>query len=234
MAQGQKPFLIAVGVILLGGAAFIAMRMSGGGPVSIPVNATVSAADTAGFRGYMLGSEAAPVEVIEYADFQCPACAGFAAVQFPDVKTRLIDTGKIRFLYVDHPLDNIHRHARVAAHAAACANDQGKFWEVEPTIYARQNDWAFATDAVPVLQEIVASHGVATDSWMDCMKSAKYAGRIQGSLDRGLRVGVPSTPTFQIGGRLYTGMSSDRMVRIVDSLIALQPAVAPQGFAPQP
>ena len=223
MAKGQKPFLIAIGVIVLAGVGFIVMRMSGNG-VSIPANAAVTTSDTAGFRGYLLGSETAPVEVTEYADFQCPGCGAFATVQFPDVKTRLIDTGKIRFRYRDFPLDGLHRHARVAAHAGACANDQDKFWAVEEQIYARQNEWSFVSDAMPVMEDIVRKAGLDHAAWLECMKSAKYAGRIQASYDEGVRVGVPSTPTFLIDGRLYTGMSADGMVRIVDSLIAVKRA----------
>nr|MBP7622015.1 thioredoxin domain-containing protein [Gemmatimonadales bacterium] len=58
--------------------------------------------------------------------------------------------------------------------------------------------------------------------WQSCMESAKYAGRIQASLDEGARIGVGSTPSFLIGGRIYTGLNSDGMVQLVDSLIAAQ------------
>ena len=80
MAQGQKPFLIAIGVIVIAGAAFIVSRMKGGS-VSIPANMVVTAADTAGCRGYFLGADTAPIEGTEYADYQCPACEAFATVQ---------------------------------------------------------------------------------------------------------------------------------------------------------
>ncbi len=98
MAQTQKPFLIAIGVIILAGAAFIGMRMTKNN-VSIPANAIVTTADTAGFQGYVLGSPDAPIEITEYADYQCPGCGAFATVQFPDIKVRLIDAGKVRFRY---------------------------------------------------------------------------------------------------------------------------------------
>jgi len=223
MAQGQKPFFIAIGAIIVAGVAFIALRMSGGA-VSIPANQVVTTADTAGFRGYLLGSETAPVEVTEYADFQCGGCQQFMTVQFPDVKARLIDAGKVRFRYRDFPLDNIHRHARIAAHSAACANDQGKFWEMESGIYARQTEWSLQADAMSIMEDVATTAGVNTATWMECMKSAKYAGRIQASYDEGVRVGVPSTPTFLIDGRLYPGLSADQMVDLVDSIIAAKGA----------
>jgi protein-disulfide isomerase len=224
----QKSFMVALGVVGLAGVAFIASRVLGGGTPSIPANVAVLAADTAGFRGYLLGDPAAPVEVTEYADFQCGACGAFEVVQFPSVKTRLIDSGKLRFRYRDFPLE-MHPHARLASHAAACADDQQKFWEMKSGIYRRQNDWGgirstgrfgSAGDAYDVLTEIAKATGLEMDSWSECMTSTKHAGRIQASLQEALAVGAGSTPTFLINGRLYPGMTADEMSKLVDSIAA--------------
>lgn len=227
---GQKPFYIGLGVVGLAGAVFLVSRVMGGGSVAIPANVAVTTADTAGFRGYVLGAETAPVEVVEYADFQCPVCADFDALTFGDLKTRLIDAGKARFVYRDYPLEQ-HRHARVAAHAAACANDEGKFWQAKEAIYRGQNDWAYGNDAMDGLTKAVTSAGVDQAAWTTCMKSAKYAGRIQASFELANQVGVGQTPTFLIDGKLYPGkMPGDMMVKLVDSLIAAKaaaPATSP-------
>ncbi len=232
MAAGQKPFYIALGVVVLAGVAIIAARLGGSHPISIPANVVVTAADTSGFRGYPLGSVDAPVTITEYADFQCPHCADFAAVQWPDIKTRLINTGKVRWYYRDFPIEG--DGSRVAAHAAACANDQGKFWPVEEAMFRRQTDWAvpYRTNPMPVLTEIVRNAGVDVNSWNACMKSARYAGRIQASFNDGTAVGVQGTPSFVIAGRLYTTpqANSDMIANLVDSLIAARgaaPAAAP-------
>ncbi len=223
MAQGQKPFYLALGAIAIVGVGFVLTRVLGGGPVSIPANVTVTSADTTGFRGYLLGQEAAPVEITEYADFTCPGCGAFETVQFPDVKARLVDAGKVRFRYRDFPLEGgIHQHSRVAAHSAACANDQGKFWEMKAMQYQRQPDWALKGNAMPVLEEIATLVGLDVGAWTECMRSAKYAGRIQASFDEGNRVGVQYTPSFLIGGRIYTGLNAEDLSRMVDSLIAVQ------------
>jgi protein-disulfide isomerase len=226
MASGQKPFYIALGVVIVGGGIFIATRLSGGRPISIPANVVVTTADTAGFRGYFLGSPSAPVEVTEYGDFQCPQCAGFDQVQLPDVKVRLIDTNKMRLRYRDWPIDALHSHTRVASHAAACANDQGRFWEVKDGLFRRQNDWAFRSNPMPIFTDIMKSAGVDVTAWDACMQSKKYAGRIQASLEEGTKLGVNGTPTFLIGGRLYPNIGSDEVVRLVDSLIAAMPPAA--------
>src|SRR2546423_4818472 len=73
-------------------------------------------------EGYVLGSASAPVEVVEFADFECPACGQFAAITEPDVRTNLVNTGKVRMRYIDFPLP-MHRNTWDASLAAACAND---------------------------------------------------------------------------------------------------------------
>jgi len=183
----------------------------------------VTAADTSGFRGYVTGSATAPIEVTEYGDLECPVCASFSTVQFPDVKARLIDTGKIRFRYRDFPLDGPHKHPRVAAHAAACANEQGKYWEAHEAMFRSQTDYALADNPMGPLADIMKSVGVNVDTWNACMKSAKFAGRIQASENEATALGIASTPSFLIGGRIYEGMASDKMVKLVDSLIAAAP-----------
>ena len=224
MAPGQKPFYIALGIVVAGGVWFIASRMLGSHNVSIPANVVVTAADTSGFRGYVMGAASAPVEVTEYGDFQCPQCANFDQVQLPDIKVRLIDAGKARLRYRDFPLDGVHSHTRVASHAAACADDQQHFWDVKEAMFRRQNDWAFSANPMPVFTDIVKAAGLNVDAWNVCMKSAKFAGRIQASANEGAALGVNSTPSFLIGGRIYANMASDQMVKLVDSIIAAAPA----------
>ncbi|HEX3928844.1 MAG TPA: thioredoxin domain-containing protein [Gemmatimonadales bacterium] len=226
MARSQTPFYVAIGVIVVAGIVFLVTKANRPS-ISIPANVVVTAADTSGFRGYILGSPSAPVEVTEYADFECPHCAVFDQVQFPDIKARLIDAGKLRWRFRDYPIDNLHSDARLAAHAAACANDQNKFWEMKVQLFARQNDWALQKNAESVLADIAKSIGLDVNAWTDCMKSAKYAGRIQASFDEGNKVGVQSTPNFLVAGRIYDQMTADQMVKLVDSLITAQPRSGP-------
>jgi protein-disulfide isomerase len=193
--------------------------------ISIPANVVVTAADTAGFHGYALGAENAPVEIVEYADYQCPACQDFELVQFPDVKKQLLDTGRARWVYRDYPLDNAHRFARLAAHSAACADDQGRFWPQHALLYSGQAEWSVERDASGTFRDYAERSGLDLAKYDECMKSARHAGRIQASYETGNRLGVNSTPTFLIGGRLYAGrQSSDELKRLVDSLA---PVAAP-------
>lgn len=224
-SRGLNRFYLALGLVALLGAAAIVM-MSRRRAVVIPVDAVIKVTDTAGFSGYYLGSADAPVEITIYADYQCPACGGFDAVQFPTVRERLINTGRVRWRYRDFPLSNIHPQARLAAHAAACADEQGKYWEMHHFIYEAQNDWSFKSDAAAQLRTLAKPAGLDLAKYDACMESAKYAGRIQASFDEGMKMKVPSTPTFVIGGQLMSGgMPYDAIKKVVDS-IAPPPAPA--------
>jgi protein-disulfide isomerase len=218
---GQNKFLVGLGLVAVAGVAWLLSRTLGA--PDLPVRAAAGVRDTTGFQGYVIGSEAAPVEVVEYADFQCPVCAGFDQVQYPDIKVRLIDAGKVRFVHRDFPLDQPHPHARLAAHAAACADDQGRFWEMKSEIYRRHAEWNLAGQraAYETFGAMAASVGADRTGWEACMESGRHAVRIQASYQEGTRLGVGSTPTFLIADRLYSIGSADQMVRIVDSLIAV-------------
>ena len=121
-------FYLVLLAVAVGGGGLLFWQVRRG-VTSIPANVTVTAADTAGFQGYFLGDSGAPVVVTEYADYQCPSCQDFDIVQFPEVVRQLIETGKVRWRYRDFPLDRLHPFARLAAHSAACADDQGRYWQ---------------------------------------------------------------------------------------------------------
>ena len=78
--------------------------------------------------GYTIGNANAPVEVTEFGDFECPACGHFATLTEPDIRKRYVSTGKVLWRFVDFPL-TMHRNTWHASRAAACADEQGKFWE---------------------------------------------------------------------------------------------------------
>ena len=215
---GMKGFYAALAGVAVVGIGVLGWMLSRPRTVSIPANVVVQPADTAGFRGYLLGSDSAKVEITEYADYQCPFCQTFDELQFPTVKQRLIDTGRLRWRYRDFPLQQ-HPFSRLAAHSAACADEQGKYWEQHRRIYEGQQDWAESSDAAPGFRRYAQLNGLDLARYDACMKSAKYAGRIQASYDEGVRAGVNSTPTLLIGGRLYQGrLDSDAIARLVDSL----------------
>ncbi|HEX2451696.1 MAG TPA: thioredoxin domain-containing protein, partial [Gemmatimonadales bacterium] len=96
---GLKQFYFALAAVALVGAGALAWVLARPATVSIPANVTVQTADTAGFSGYVLGDAGAPLELTEYADYQCPFCQTFATLQMPTIRQRLIQTGRIRWRF---------------------------------------------------------------------------------------------------------------------------------------
>lgn len=232
MAQptgGLSRFYGVLAALAVAGLAVIGWLVLRKPPLSIPANVVVTAADTTGFSGYYLGSDSAPVTITEYGDFQCPLCASWDGVQFPAVREQLINTGKVRWRYRDWPIDQLHRWTRVASHAAACADEQGKYWPMHESLFTWQSKWAFSSDAPALIHDYAVQAGLDGAKFDACMASKKYAGRIQASFNEGEKLGVNATPSFLIGGRLYIGvehMSSDEIGKLVDSIIAATPKPA--------
>jgi protein-disulfide isomerase len=215
---GVKRFYAVLAVLTLAGLGGLAFLIFKPQTVSIPANVVVQASDTSGFRGYLKGSPDAPVEITEFADFQCPFCQTFATLQMPTIDERLIQTGRVRWRYRDFPLQQ-HPFARLAAHSAACANEQGKYWDQHQRIYEGQSEWSEARDAGSIFRNYAKAVGLDLGRYDACMKAGKYAGRIQASYNEGVQVGVNSTPTLLIGDRLYKGrFDSDAIIKMVDSL----------------
>src|ERR687897_1660500 len=103
---GVKRFYIVFGVLAVLGLAVLGYLLMRPSTVSIPANVVVQPSDTSGFAGYLKGSPAAPVEITEFADYQCPFCQTFATLQMPTIEERLINTGRVRWRYRDFPLED--------------------------------------------------------------------------------------------------------------------------------
>jgi protein-disulfide isomerase len=215
---GMKRFYTIFAVLALVGVGVLLYLATRPGTISIPANVTVQPSDTTGFRGYIKGAADAPVEITEFADYQCPFCQTFATLQMPTIEDRLIKSGRVRWRYLDFPLQQ-HQYARLAAHSAACADEQGKYWEQHQRIYEGQSEWASARDAARVFRGYAQAAGLDLARYDACMKAGKYAGRIQASYNEGVQLGVSSTPTLLVSGRLYRGrFDSDAIIKLVDSL----------------
>src|SRR5215208_1446841 len=192
---GMKRFYALFAVLAIIGVGALVYLMRRPSTVSIPANVVVQASDTLGFHGYVKGSPEAPVEITEFADYQCPFCQTFATLQMPTIEERLIQTGRLRWRYRDFPLQQ-HQFARLAAHSAACADEQGKFWPQHERIYEGQAEWAASRDGADIFRRYARELGLDLARYDACMAVGKYAGRIQASYEEGAKAGVSSTPTL--------------------------------------
>jgi protein-disulfide isomerase len=156
--------------------------------------------------GILKGNPDAPVQVLEFADFECPGCGYYASVTGPDVLKRLVDTGEISFRFFDFPLD-MHPNAIPAHNAGQCANEQGKFWEMHDLIFAGQFEWNTQATKNPkkILKSYAQNAGLDVAKWEECFDSGRMLPQILANRKEGERLRVQSTPTFIIGGRMVSG-----------------------------
>ncbi len=148
----------------------------------------------------VLGDADAPVTIFEFSDYQCPFCARFWSDTLPQITQQYIATGKVKIVFKDFPLDQIHPYATPAAHAARCAGEQGKYWEFHDKIFANQQ----LLSASPY-QTWAGELGLDTAAFSQCVSSNKYLGAIRNDLQEGSGAGIQGTPGFIVNGQLVSG-----------------------------
>jgi protein-disulfide isomerase len=217
--------LLVVLAVVLGGTVFVLLRSGDAGTASAAAAGPPPAATDDGFRGYTLGSDKAPVEITEYLDYECPICANFATIQLPTIKQQLIDTGRLRWRFRDYPL-SIHKYSRFAAHAAQCAGAQGKFFDMQDSLFYH-HQWALTgKDPSALFREFAKNIGLDLNAYDSCMQTGKFAARIEFSRQEGDQLQVDGTPTFYANGKklVFSRIpGSDDFKVIVDSIIAHLP-----------
>ncbi len=143
------------------------------------------------------GKADAPVTVVEFSDFQCPFCQRV----WPTLKQLQMKYGdKMRLVWKDFPLTQIHPQAFVAAQAGNCAREQGKFWEYHDKMFGNQSALQPAN-----LKQYAADLGLDTAKFNQCLDSSKYEARVQTALGVGGQLGITSTPTVYVNGRMING-----------------------------
>lgn len=140
----------------------------------------------------------APIEMIEYSDFECPYCGAFEGT-LAQVEQNYGD--KVRIAYRHFPL-SFHAEAQKAAEASECAADQGKFWEMHGRIFAAQDTADFNING---WKKFASELGLNTATFNDCLDSGKTAARVQAGIAEGTSVGVTGTPATFINGQLVSG-----------------------------
>jgi protein-disulfide isomerase len=160
-----------------------------------------------------LGSDKAPVTVIEYASMTCPHCAHFATTTFPELQKRYIDTGKVKFIFREFPLDAL---AAAGFMLARCAGND-KFIPIVETLFAKQPEW-MVQKPVPPLMEIAKQFGFTQQSFDACLANQQVLDGIQEVRDRAAKnLGVNSTPTFFVNDKKLVGdQSIDALAKAID------------------
>lgn len=222
--SGNTVFIVSLASIAVAGGGFIwwkTQQKPAEAALVLPSVADSALASKA--RGYTLGSPTAPVEIVEFADFECPACGNFARITEPDVRKNLVETGKVRFTFYDFPLVNAHLNTIPASMAAACADDQGKFWAMHDALMLGQIEWnGQATDKPrKVITSYAQNIGLDLPKWNACMDAGTHKERITANYSLGMTKQVGSTPTFFVNGQMMRGAANyDDIKAAVDASIA--------------
>ena len=214
----RREFAIGTGALALTGAAVLAGFSSLGWPqpalAQDPSPAELMKASPLGEM--VLGDEKAPVTIIEYASMTCPHCANFHETAYPELKKRYIDTGKVRFIFREFPLDQL---AAAAFMLARCSAQDVKaalpgaginqvsaqrYYGMIETLFAQQKTWAVQRPLQPLLA-IAKQAGLTEEAFNECLKNQKVLDAIEDVRQRGGKLGVNSTPTFFINGKKFSG-----------------------------
>ncbi len=175
-------------------------------PAPPPGQQQITKANVSIEGAYTMGSKDAPLTMVEFTDFQCPFCQRFHVQTFAELKKNYIDTGKLRFVSRDLPLD-FHPNALQAAQAGRCAGEQGQFW----TMRDRMN-------SNPDKLDMNSLAGFALDlklnvaNFRSCVESGKYKAAIRSDSQTAEKIGANGTPSFVLGKSTPEGVDGELII----------------------
>jgi len=202
-----RPTLDAMAAIAMTAAScvlvwsLVSPGSAGSGAVDIPLPTEPLAIDGVESKGH----PTARVAVIEFSDFQCPFCKTFATRDFSELDREFIQTGKVRFFMRHLPLESIHPVAKAAAVAAACAGQQGMFWEMHDALF--RSAGPLRASGLPDIAQGLPGFDVSAHS--ECVSSDGLH-TVVADVEAARRLGVTGTPTFFVG----TMTSTDKVLVI--------------------
>lgn len=220
LGLGRGAGLLVVGLLAGLAVGWLAWRGADGGPGSDPgpMNAvepgervTVEGVDVT--RDPALGPEDAPVTIVEFSDFECPFCARFANNTAPVLRRQYGD--RIRWIFVNNPLQSIHPRAYDAGLAGECAAEQGKFWEFYDAVFTGRHGLS-NSDLMAIGREV----GVDMERYRTCFENAEYAEEMAEDIKEGQKFYILGTPTFFINGhRLEGAQPPEAFAAVIDSIL---------------
>jgi protein-disulfide isomerase len=198
----RREFTIGTGALALTGAAvLVGFSLADVQHPAQAQNPSMAELMQPGPLGDMiLGNENAPVTIIEYASMTCPHCAHFHKETYPELKKKYIDTGKVRFIFREFPLDQL----AAAAFMLARCGGKDRYFPLIETLFQQQQDWVVQRPLAP-LQAISKQAGISEQGFNECLKNQQVLDGIEDVRQRATKLGVQSTPTFFINGKLFRG-----------------------------
>ncbi|HUF03287.1 MAG TPA: thioredoxin domain-containing protein [Aridibacter sp.] len=237
-ASGEKksnlaPFII-IGLIFLATIAGIYYITQSGGDSNRATNTNASGTSNSGSQAaqplpnyatappgaspaHYKGSEGAAVLVEEFADFQCPTCA----VVHPRMNEVVSRFGtKIKFVFRNYPLTNIHRNAYDASVAAEAAGFQNKFWEMQNLLFQNQARWSTAQQPRPLFEEYAKTIGLDVEKFKNDMSGFAAKGRVDEDARRARALNLTGTPSILVNGKPVNGYETAVISQAVEAELA--------------
>jgi len=149
----------------------------------------------------VLGKADAPVTIIEYSSLSCPHCATFHRDVLPELKKQFIETGKVRFIQREFPLND----AALAGSVLARCLDPSRFFAFNDLLFQKQNDWAFKEDALTPLKLYAKQAGLNDAEFTKCLENEDLQKKVLAVRELGSKQGVRGTPTFFVNGKKLDG-----------------------------
>jgi protein-disulfide isomerase len=196
----------ALAVAAIAAGVFFGTRPSSTGLAPAAVAQTVDKSALLGVQpgDHVMGDPKAPITMIEYASFTCPHCAHFAVAVLPEIKKKWVDTGKVKLIYRDFPLDQT---AVKVAQLAECSG-KDKYFGVIDMIFATQAKWATAADPIADLAKSLRIAGMGDAEVKACLANDAVQNGVIADYRSGETLGVNSTPTLFINGEQFKGARS--------------------------
>ena len=153
------------------------------------------------------GNLRASVAIIEFSDYQCPFCKRHVDATLPEIEKTYIATGKVRYVFMDFPLDSIHPVAFKAAEASHCAAEQKQFWRMHDRLFANQ-------DKLNRDQLLAHASALGLDKtrFATCLDSSKYANHVRAMIAQGEKLGISGTPAIVLGRNRNGNIDAVRMI----------------------
>jgi protein-disulfide isomerase len=155
---------------------------------------------------FSMGDADAPVEIVEFTDYQCPFCQRHGLQTMPELMEKLVESGQVFYAIKDLPLDRIHPEARSASVAARCAGEQDAYLPMHDAIFAAQAEWSGAGDETAVIfSDLAAELQLDVTAFDACVAGGRQADKVQANVNEALALGLEGTPFFFIDGYALSG-----------------------------
>jgi protein-disulfide isomerase len=193
----SRPFRLALaGSVLLAAGNLAALALRDSAP---PPTAAAPQADPL-IAQRTRGKATAALTVYELSDFQCPYCRRQALETFPTIEREYIVTGKVRWIFLNFPLTQLHPNAFAAAEFAMCAAKLDRFWTIHDLVFTYQSKWAPLKDPAPFLLSLADTAGIPREDIVPCLQNHEMRALVQSEAEGAAKSGVGSTPTVYVEG----------------------------------